>query len=288
MAVLLRIVAIVLALTSAPTGPFIENFAMAAPTPRPRQQMPLWYEVHFGTEADAGRAVRKMDNTIFEGRSIRVTQDVDRLTMVNVQGINEHMSSEVKWHFSKVAPVVRCHKFEERHFGEVRFTNSAAAWKAKVELDGSNLLGKRLRVELDCSTDSLTKVLVHGLHKAVMWQELKDHFKKAGEIAFAAVHGGLVATVEYEYTNQAVAAMRRLNDSQLRGVGRKLKVSGPWNGTPDTTEVVVRGIDAGVNKRDLMKHFSKVGEIRKLTVENAELPPEFYLPAAPVRSAKGC
>lgn len=254
----------------------------------PKLQPPACYEVRFLSEADAARAAEEMDGSEFNGRKIQVTLNVvsEPITKVNVQGIpGETFPTDVRSHFEQNGyRVAFCGTQVDILFGEVRFMKADYAWKAKVELDGSELCGKKLRVELDCSTDRLNKVLVHGLSTAVQWQELKDHFKQAGEVRSAVVHGGLTARIIYHDTDGAVRAMKNLNKSRLRGQVGRLKVTGPWDGMEETTEVVVRGLPDGVEKSELWRHFKQAGKIDEVTVEEAKLPPEFYLPAAPLPS----
>jgi len=248
-------------------------------------QVPLFYQVSFNDEAHARAAAEELDGSMLGGSTLRVIYNTRRENgkSINVQGIPRHVSEvAIRDHFSLVAEPTTVDRFDDDLYGEVRFKSADDAWNARVTLDGSQLYCKMLRVELDCSTDYMNKVLVHGINPAVMWQELKDHFKQAGEITFAAIHGGRTARIRFFRRDAAVTAMKRLNRSKLPGTTQTINVALPFDGTEDTAEVRVRRLPPGATVDDVRAHFAMCGEIDEVTIEAAEsLPPEFCEDAQP-------
>eukprot|EP00933_Yihiella_yeosuensis_P081193 TRINITY_DN94754_c0_g1_i1.p1 TRINITY_DN94754_c0_g1~~TRINITY_DN94754_c0_g1_i1.p1 ORF type:complete len:566 (+),score=132.85 TRINITY_DN94754_c0_g1_i1:66-1700(+) len=75
--------------------------------------------------------------------------------------------------------------------GEVRFADPSMADAAKAELNGSFLKGTSIQVHADPKSLDGCKVLVTGLTPAIAWQDLKDHLKSCGTVAFATIHKGI-------------------------------------------------------------------------------------------------
>lgn len=226
-----------------------------------------------------------LDGSTLAGRSIQVTQNgvalVDgMLCKVNVQGISyDTTEQEVREHFSQAGTVRKIRAMKDTRYGEVRFSDADEAWNAKAELDGTELLGKKIWVELDASTDRLDKVLVHGLTGAVAWQELKDHFKECGHIKFCTVHGGLTAKIAFTTDVGATSAMKKLNKSVLRPKDKRprcLQVAKPLEG--HMNEVRVRGLPSDVTAFELQSHFRRAGKVQKVEIFEEALPPEFCEP----------
>uniref|UniRef100_A0A7S4R7G9 RRM domain-containing protein n=1 Tax=Alexandrium monilatum TaxID=311494 RepID=A0A7S4R7G9_9DINO len=241
-------------------------------------KVPLFYQVSFAEEQDARRAPEELDGSVLGGSTLRVVYNTRgwRKTFVNVQGVPRGISEEeLRDHFALVGKPNKVVRFEDTLYGEVRFKKADDAWNARVTLDGSVLFNKVLRVELDCSTDFMNKVLVHGINPGVAWQELKDHFKQAGEITFAAIHGGPTARVLFQTRDAAVRAMKRRNRSKLRGTTNAIHVALPFEGTEDSAEVRVRGLPLGVTAEAIEKHFAECGSIASVRIEVEPLPPEF-------------
>lgn len=246
--------------------------------PRP----PLCHEILFTDSDGAEDAVEMLDGSTLKGRTIQVTQNavsyVDgMLSKVNVQGIGyDTTQDEVREHFSQAGVVRTVRSMKDTRYGEVRFADADQAWNAKAELDGTELLGKKIRVELDASTDNLDKVLVHGLTNAVAWQELADHFKECGEVRFCTVHGGLTAKITFDSNVGAMAAMKRLNKSILRRKDKRpryLQVAKPLEG--HMNEVRVRNLPPDSTRFELRAHFRSAGKVSRVEIYDEELPPEF-------------
>merc|ERR1719171_3055652 len=69
---------------------------------------------------------------------------------------------------------------------EVRFDHFFESLESAVQETNLSLLGGRaIRVVADQMSQDGTKIIVSGVPPGVQWQQLKDHFKSVGEVAFA-------------------------------------------------------------------------------------------------------
>eukprot|EP00434_Breviolum_minutum_P010832 symbB.v1.2.009548.t1/scaffold604.1/size182248/6 len=136
--------------------------AQGGPTAR-LSRLPQSYEAFYETADDAIRAQDELDGLALSGTSVRVTWPAEKFArkepgLVNVQGVSTQVSDKEVREFLEQAGTVRSiRRYNDIRFGEVLFKSEDDAWNARVELDGSRLLGKVLRLELDCSTDYLDK-----------------------------------------------------------------------------------------------------------------------------------
>merc|ERR1719343_518293 len=71
--------------------------------------------------------------------------------------------------------------------GEVRFNTPMGAQNALMHLNGSILNGAMVQIGLDERSQDGTKLCVNNLAAGTSWQDLKDHFLQAGQVAYAAV-----------------------------------------------------------------------------------------------------
>lgn len=247
-------------------------------------ESPICYDVNFADPNSATNAVEAFDGTTVNGRRIRVTVHPAQETRVNVQGLGDIADMKLKQLFSPAGEVVHVHRMKDVLYGEVRFETADEAWEAKVNLDNSVLLGKRLHVELDCSTHALNKALIHGLSPTVTWRDLKKHFEQAGEIKWVQLHGGYTARVSFYLDDDAKAAMRTLNMRKLPGYDRALSVAMPWDSYMNSAEVRVRNLpkENELPKEELrellMDHFSTVAEVADVRIAEELPPPEFCVP----------
>jgi len=247
-------------------------------------ESPVCYEVDFADPNSATVAVENWDETTVDGRRIRVTVNPAQATRVNVQGIGDITDNKLKQLFGLAGEVVNIHRLRDVLYGEVRFETADEAWDAKVTLDNSLLNGKRLHVELDCSTHSLNKALVHGLSPTVTWRDLKKHFEQAGQIKWVQLHGGYTARVSFYLDDDAKAAMRTLNGKRLPGYDKALSVAMPWDSYMHSAEIRVRNLpkENEIPKEELrellMSHFSTVAEVADVRIAEELPPPEFCVP----------
>ncbi|CAE8616616.1 unnamed protein product, partial [Polarella glacialis] len=160
----------------------------------------------------------------------------------------------------------------------VRFADTDAAWEAKTKMDGTLFFGQKLRVELDCTTDFLSKCLVHGINSQAEWQEIHDAFKPFGDIRYVHLHGDWVARVVFESSGQAVNAMKTLSRTKLPGTAVTITVAAPYDGTEDLAEVEVGNLPNGVTEQQLFRYFGRAGKVVSVSLGPQRLPPEFSEP----------
>jgi len=250
--------------------------AQGGPTAR-LSRLPQSYEAFYETADDAIRAQDELDGLALSGTSVRVTWPAEKFArkepgLVNVQGVSTQVSDkEVREFLEQAGPVRSIRRYNDIRFGEVLFKSEDDAWNARVELDGSRLLGKVLRLELDCSTDYLDKVLVHGLSFCTSWQDLKDHFTPMGEISFCTIHGASrTARVSFPDAQSAASAIK-LSRSIVGS--NEIKVTYPYHRAQ--TEVRVSCLGNEVTEDQLRSHFGKAGPVEVVEFLFEELPPEF-------------
>jgi len=247
-------------------------------------EAPICYDVTFADPDSATSAAETLDETTVDGRRMHVTVNPAHTTRVNVQGLGDITEDRMKQLFQPAGEVIQVNRVKDVLYGEVRFATADEAWDAKVTLDNSILFGKRLHVELDCSTHALNKALVHGLSPAVTWQDLKKHFEQAGQITWVQLHGGYTARVNFYLDDDAKAAMRTLNLSKLPGYDKVLSVAMPWDSYMHSSEVRVRNlpkeheIPKEALRELLMDHFSNVAEVADIRISEEVPPPEFCVP----------
>jgi len=74
--------------------------------------------------------------------------------------------------------------------GEIRYDSPLPAQQAVATLDGSNLKGCPIQVQVDPSSPDGSKLVVANLAPNTAWQDLKDHFQACGPVAYATIHSG--------------------------------------------------------------------------------------------------
>mmetsp|Transcript_96803 Transcript_96803/g.172213 ORF Transcript_96803/g.172213 Transcript_96803/m.172213 type:complete len:459 (-) Transcript_96803:42-1418(-) len=90
--------------------------------------------------------------------------------------------------------------------GEIRFDDPDDAQVAVDHLSGSMMAdGSTISVELDPNSSDGTKLVVKGVAPSCQWQELKDHFKDIGVVAYA----GFKESGGYEPAPRGYAASER-------------------------------------------------------------------------------
>jgi len=72
---------------------------------------------------------------------------------------------------------------------EVRYDDPSHAELAAATLNGMELEGFPLSVEVDHKSKDGSKLIISGVNPITAWQELKDHFAQCGVVAFADVKG---------------------------------------------------------------------------------------------------
>merc|ERR1712226_230072 len=95
-------------------------------------------------------------------------------------------------HFGQVGQIAFAEAYnpEVEHTGVIRYDDPSHAQLALKMLNGSLLGGVPICIELDQMSRDLTRLIIHGIPSGIEWQELKDHFKQIGTVAFSEVKGG--------------------------------------------------------------------------------------------------
>lgn len=146
--------------------------------------------------------------------------------------------------------------------GEVRYCIPSHAKVAVQRFNGKALYGSKLTVELDPKSSDQSKVLIHGIPDEAQWQEVKDHFSKVGEVAFAEVRGGgrrnktACGEVRFEDPVVAARALQQFNGTELMGCEITVNMC---PASKDNTKLLVTGLSASCGWQDLKDHFAQVG-----------------------------
>jgi len=260
--------------------PFRRTFAALATNIAvpPRAKPPVCYEVHYLKSQDALNAAEQLDNTELGWGNIRVTLDpeTEHQRTVNVQGVtSDKDSKDVQAFFEQMGPVELVEKGEDNLFGEVQFRTEEDAWRAKNELDGSELLGKKVSVHLEVSNPPYDRILVHGLSGSIEWQELKDHFSPCGPVKRADVHGGLVGRIRYYSWEEAWDATKTSKKKFRRNT--RIRVGRDYQGRGKKKWILVHGLPKDAEEWELRDQFGRYGNITEVRIETEEVPSEFWV-----------
>lgn len=245
------------------------------------KRAPVLYQIEYEDELGAASAVDCFDNAEPWGRLLQVAQSTEKPQMIEVTGIPRRIEqSEVQEHFSKTGEVANVEALDDDLFGKVAFRTADDAWEAKVRVDGTELAGRRLRVEFDVNDESLRKLFVHGIRPGVSPKALNLHFGgKAEGVSFASVHGGYEVRVHYKEVLSAKGAIQHLRGKTLEGEavswGRIMDVDWPWDATMGAAEVRVRNLDSGKTEEQVARRFGEIGEVLLVEKRSGELPFEF-------------
>lgn len=151
-------------------------------------------EVRFDTAELAEQALQ-LDGSELDGHDIGVSVDPHSqdATKLHVKGLPPGCRwQELKDHFSQMgtAPVYADVNSAASGacIGEVRYDVLAHAKMALQQLNGSTLGEATIWVMTAPGSVDGSKLVVQGLTPGTQWQELKDHFSRIGQVAFAAVH----------------------------------------------------------------------------------------------------
>eukprot|EP00124_Ichthyophonus_hoferi_P000890 Ihof_evm14s38 gene=Ihof_evmTU14s38 len=126
-------------------------------------------------------------------------------------------------------------------FGFVEFEDERDAEDAIKGVDGVDLLGNRIRVEMSLGSRGMrggagpgavgrgnrygppmrtdNRLIVNNLSSRVSWQDLKDEFRRYGDVTFADAHRMRdgEGVVEFAHRDDMRIAMRKLDGLELRG-----------------------------------------------------------------------
>merc|ERR1719356_1209341 len=174
-------------------------------------------------------------------------------------------------------PQVACGKGSGPSIGEVRMSNAQEAMNAVTMLNGAQMLGSILQVNLHPGSQDGTKLQVSGIPPGAAWQELKDLFGSCGTVmhadvapvggsfskgsgakGFPTVPGAVNGTVRFADPVAAQMAIAQLNGAQLGG--GQISVQMDWNSL-DGTKLFVKGIAPETGWQELKDLFAQCGPV---------------------------
>jgi len=145
--------------------------------------------------------------------------------------------------------------------GEIRFESPDAVQKALL-LNGSQLGGVNIKVQLDSRSPDGTKITVSGLQSTHKWQDLKDFFAQCGKVCFANISAGSADTpvtgeVRFETAQQAQQAVA-LSGSIVGGHQVQIAVH---TTSKDGTKLQITNLPPGCQWQELKDFFKNQGLI---------------------------
>jgi len=149
--------------------------------------------VRYETAELAATALHALNGTQMDGNTIEVKMhpgtDESKLQITGMPPGTEWQ--ELKDYFGSVGKVLFAQTLNPATAGQgtVRYDDPADAQQAVEQLNGSELGGSTITVEIDPQSQDATRLTVRGIPAGIEWQELKDHFKCIGTVAFCDVKG---------------------------------------------------------------------------------------------------
>mmetsp|Transcript_5939 Transcript_5939/g.17771 ORF Transcript_5939/g.17771 Transcript_5939/m.17771 type:complete len:335 (-) Transcript_5939:50-1054(-) len=132
-------------------------------------------------------------------------------------------------------------------------------------LDGQEFRGVALSVVHHPKTEDGLKFKVTGVPVGTMFNELKQHFRKVGEVGFCRIHSPYaVGELRFHDSDTAESALA-LYGSVCKGAQLRVELDSRCE---DGTKVRVMGLPPGFKSSALMQHFREVGEIAGCTVRD--------------------
>eukprot|EP00930_Biecheleria_cincta_P019967 TRINITY_DN15108_c0_g2_i1.p1 TRINITY_DN15108_c0_g2~~TRINITY_DN15108_c0_g2_i1.p1 ORF type:complete len:468 (+),score=114.82 TRINITY_DN15108_c0_g2_i1:57-1406(+) len=162
--------------------------------------------------------------------------------------------------------------------GEVRFNSAHEALKAKETLDGSILMGAKIKVVMDINSQDGTKILIYDMAPGLQWQELKDHFSQCGVVAYAstgnegrgkgfiapntsAAAGGplhAVGEVRMSHKDEADLAIKTLHGTEFGGKIINVEAD---KSSVDSTKLLINNIPDETHWIELKELFATCGKV---------------------------
>jgi len=174
-------------------------------------------------------------------------------------------------------PQVACGKGSGPSIGEVRMSNAQEAMMASTMLNGGQMLGSIIQVNLHPGSQDGTKLQVSGIPPGAAWQELKDLFASCGTVmhadvapvggsfskgsgskGFPRVPGAVNGTVRFADPVAAQMAIAQLNGAQFGGA--QISVAMDWNSL-DGTKLFVAGVAPETGWQELKDLFAQCGPV---------------------------
>lgn len=190
--------------------------------------------------------------------------------------------------------------------GQVRFEEAEDAWNAIERINGTYIGGQQVSVELDNALNGSgqrSTILVHGLQPSFRWQDLKDHFKRIGSVAYADIvnpRGGPgpgsspVSTEPARPIAQELKAVGEVRFQDAESVQRAMEMFSDYEGHPltlkadltsqDGTKILIMGLPATCAWPQLKDFVAAAGPVAYAQVRpvGANLPTSSSTPRAAV------
>jgi len=150
--------------------------------------------VRYNTTEEALLAIQSYNGTDMNGNIIEVqmhggTKDQTKIQITGMPPGTEWQ--EVKDHFGQIGTIAfaEAYSSDNKLKGEIRYDDPSHAQIAMATLNGSLLQGSPISIEFDMGSRDNSRLIVHGIPAGCEWQELKDHFKTIGTVAFSDIKG---------------------------------------------------------------------------------------------------
>lgn len=226
-------------------------------------------EVRYEDADSAAAALQSLNGVALNGHPLMIALDPaskDKTKLI-ITGLPADIQwQELKDHFKQMPNLAFVDvkgRSGETLVGEVRYDSSAAAQQAMHMLQGTEMgFGCKVSISMDASSKDGTKLIVTGIPPGSGWQELKDHFNQAGQVAYAGVVGKntsqSIGEVRYDNPEHAKVALNMLNGSLLRGCAISVQ---PAHNSPDGSKLMVHGLGPGTEWQELKDHFAQIGKV---------------------------
>jgi len=148
--------------------------------------------VRYFSAEEAQIAISSLNGSDMNGNIIEVklhggTKDQ---TKVSISGMPPGTEwQELKDYFGQIGQIAFAAAFNPdiKQTCEIRYDDPGHAQQALDKLNGSLLGGSPISIEPDQMDYS--RLIIHGIPVGIAWQELKDHFKQIGTVAFSDIPG---------------------------------------------------------------------------------------------------
>lgn len=142
-------------------------------------------------------------------------------------------------------------------FAVVSMKDAEAAVKA-WEMDGSNFRGMKLSVVHHPETEDGLKFKVGNVPWGTDWKDLKNHFKRAGEVGFCKVCTPYAAGEVRFHTSDDAEAALGLYGTWLEGAELRVELDGHCQ---EGTKVRIFGLPIGFSSKVLRQHFEQIADV---------------------------
>jgi len=188
---------------------------------------------------------------------------------------------EVKDHFGQIGQVAFSEAYDPSVAltGYIRYDDPAHAQLAVNMLNGTMLGGAPISIELDYASRDMSKLIIQGIPAGIEWQELKDHFKSIGSVAYSDVlagkgsgkgktgkKGGMGTNLNPEMMQVLSGLMQGNggdgNMTEVANLVQAIALNQMQQFYPaGSGRVTVRGFDFGTTEQQLRTHMGLAGKV---------------------------